>query len=42
MGAFSPSIREVAAFGFTVPKNNRVDQEMFNAVAEACYKLTKY
>lgn len=42
MGAFSPSIREAAAFGFTVPINHRVDSEMFNAVAEAHYKLTKY
>lgn len=42
MGAFSPSIREAAAFGFTVPINHRVDQGMFNAVAEAHYKLTKY
>lgn len=35
MGAFSPSIREAAAFGFTVKTNHRVDQEMFNSVAEA-------
>ena len=42
MGAFSPSIREAAAFGFAVPINHRVDQEMFNAVAEVHYKLTKY
>lgn len=42
MGAFSPSIREAAAFGFRVPINHRVDREMFNAVAEAHYKLTKY
>lgn len=42
MGAFSPSIREAAAFGFMVKINHRVDQEMFNSVAEAHYKLTKY
>lgn len=41
-GAFEPSIREAAAFGFTVPVNANVNQMMFNAVAEAHYKLTKY
>ncbi len=42
MGAFLPSIREAAAFGFTVPINHRVDQQMFSTVADAHYKLTKY
>lgn len=42
MGAFEPSISEAAAFGFTVPVNASVNQKMFNAVAEAHYKLTKY
>lgn len=42
MGAFEPSISEAAAFGFTVPVNVSVNQKMFNAVAEAHYKLTKY
>ena len=41
-GAFEPSIREAAAFGFTVSVNANVNQKMFNAVAEAHYKLTKY
>ena len=42
MGYFSPSIREASAWGFTVPVNQRVDYQMFSAVAEAHYKLTKY
>ena len=42
MGAFEPSIREASAFGFTVSINAKVNQMMFNAVAEAHYKLTKY
>lgn len=42
MGAFSPSIREAAAFGFTVPINHKIDYQMFSAVSEAHYKLTKY
>lgn len=42
MGYFSPSIREASAWGFTVPINHRVDQQMFSAVADAHYKLTKY
>ena len=42
MGAFEPSISEAAAFGFIVPVNTSVNQKMFNAVAEAHYKLTKY
>jgi hypothetical protein len=41
-GAFEQSIREAAAFGFTVPVDANVNQMMFNAVAEARYKLTKY
>lgn len=41
-GAFEPSIREAAAFGFRVPINASVNQMMFNAVAEAYYKLIKY
>lgn len=42
MGYFSPSIREASAWGFTVPVNHRVDYQMFSAVEEAHYKLTKY
>lgn len=42
MNAFSRSIREASAFGFTVPINHRIDQEMYGAVADARYKLTKY
>lgn len=42
MGYFSPSIREASAWGFTVPVNHRIDYQMFSAVAEAHYKLTKY
>lgn len=41
-GAFEPSIREASAFGFTVSVNAAVNQLMYNAVAEAQYKLTKY
>lgn len=41
-GSFAPSIREAAAFGVTVSVNANVNQTMFNAVAEAHYKLTKY
>ena len=41
-GAFGPSIREAVAFGFMVPTNGTVNQMMFNTVAEAHYKLTKY
>ena len=40
--AFSPSIREADAFGFTVPVNAVVNFQMFSAVEEAHYKLTKY
>lgn len=42
MSAFSPSIREASAFGFNVPVNSKVDFNMFSAVEEAHYKLTKY
>jgi len=41
MSVFSPSIKEAAAFGFTVPSNGRVDFKMYRAVEEALYKLTK-
>lgn len=41
MGAFRPSIREAAAFGFTVPVNRAINQQFFSAVADAHYKLTK-
>lgn len=41
MGAFRPSIREAAAFGFTVPVNRAINQQFFGAVADAHYKLTK-
>ena len=40
--AFSPSIREAAAFGFTVPVNSIVNHQMYSAVEEAHYKLRKY
>lgn len=40
--AFSNSIREAAAWGFTVPVNHRIDQRMFGSVSDAHYKLTKY
>lgn len=42
MGYFSPSIREASAWGFTVPVNHGIDQQMYSAVADAHYKLTKY
>ena len=42
MGAFLHSIREAATFGFTVPSNSVVSQQMYNSVEEARYKLTKY
>lgn len=42
LSAFAPSIREAAAFGFTVPINGAIDYKMFSAVADAHYKLTKY
>lgn len=41
MGAFRPSIREAAAFGFTIPVSRTVNQQFFGAVADAHYKLTK-
>lgn len=42
MGAFSPSIREASAFGFTTPINSGINQSMYSSVEEAHYKLTKY
>ena len=42
MNAFSRSIREASAWGFTVPINHRIDQSMFSTVSDARYKLTKY
>lgn len=42
IGVFSCSIREAAAWGFTVPVNHRIDQRMFGSVSDAHYKLTKY
>lgn len=41
-GFFQPSIREAAAWGFTVPSNGAINQRMFGAVSEAHYKMTKY
>ena len=41
-GAFVPSIREAAAYGFFVSSNSTVNSSMYNAVAEANYKLNKY
>lgn len=40
--AFSPSVREAMAEGFTVPVNAAVNFRMFSSVADAHYKLTKY
>jgi len=42
MSAFSPSVREAMAQGFTVPVNANVNFKMFSSVANAYYKLTKY
>ena len=42
MYAFSKSIREASAFGFTVASNSKVNHAMFSAVEEAHYKLRKY
>lgn len=42
MRAFRPSIREAAAFGFTVPVNRAINQQFFGSVADAHYKLTKF
>ena len=42
MSAFSPSVREAMAEGFTVPVNATVNFRMFSSVADAHYKLTKY
>lgn len=42
LGFFIPSIKEAAAWGFTVPVNGKVNQDMYNAVSEANYKLQKY
>ena len=42
MSAFSPSVREAMAEGFTVPVNAPVNFRMFSSVADAHYKLTKY
>ncbi len=39
---FSPSIREAAAWGFTVPSNSSINYAMFSSVSDAYYKLTKY
>ena len=42
MSAFSPSVREAMAEGFTVPVNAAVNFRMFSSVADAHYKLTEY
>ena len=42
LGFFIPSIKEAAAGGFTIPVNGKVNQDMYNAVSEANYKLQKY
>lgn len=42
MGAFCPSIKEAAAYGFTVSTNSRIDQRMYTAVAEVQYRVSKY
>ncbi len=42
MGGFAPSIKEAAAYGFGVPIHGVVNQLMYNSVAEAHYRLTKY
>ena len=42
LGFFIPSIKEAAAWGFTIPVDGKVNQDMYNAVSEANYKLQKY
>ena len=42
MGIFSPSICGAATWGFTVPVNGKIDQEMYDAVSTASYKLQKH
>ena len=42
MSAFSPSVREAMAEGFTVPVNAAVNYRMYSSVDDAHYKLTKY
>lgn len=42
MYIFSPSIKEAAAHGFTLPTNHKIDQQMHSAVEEAHYRLNKY
>lgn len=42
MYVFSPSIKEAAAFGFDVPTNSRINQQMYSTVSEAYHKLTKH
>lgn len=42
MSAFSPSIREAMAEGFSASVNAAVNFRMFSSVADARYKLTKY
>lgn len=41
MKAFRPSIREAAAYGFTVPVNRTINQSYYGAVADAHYRLRK-
>lgn len=42
MGAVAPSIKEAAANGFRTPIHSAISQMMYNSVAEAQYRLTKY
>ena len=39
---FVGSVREAEAYGFYVPTNARISQQMHSAVEEARYRLTKY
>lgn len=39
---YAPSIREANAWGFDVKSNARVSRDMWRAVEEAHYKLSKY
>ena len=41
-GFFVGSISEAGAFGFGVSTNARINQQMYSAVEEARYRLTKY
>lgn len=42
MYVFMPSVKGAAAYGFTLPANHRIDQQMYSVVEEAHYRLNKY